>query len=157
LPGVAPPFGRGRIRADPPLETPRRAGARRGPRLPTVQVPSRLGRLMPSRRLQALREEYRRFHSAGAGKIRIGEEAGALADFEAALAIAKRMGDIVLQHDAQANLSMAYIQLGENRKGEKGLRELLLNSREPKTRFGAAYNLAISLRKQGRHARALFY
>jgi tetratricopeptide (TPR) repeat protein len=52
---------------------------------------------------------------------------------------------------------MVYIQLGEDRKAEKGLREILLKSREPKARFGAAYNLAVSQRKQGRYGRAQFY
>jgi tetratricopeptide (TPR) repeat protein len=59
--------------------------------------------------------------------------------------------------EARANLSMIYLQLGEDKKAEEGLREILLNCQNARTRFGAAYNLAISLRKQGRYARARFY
>lgn len=52
---------------------------------------------------------------------------------------------------------MVRIQLGEARRGEDGLRSLLLRSRDLCHRFSAAYNLASSLRKQGKHERAHAY
>jgi tetratricopeptide (TPR) repeat protein len=104
-----------------------------------------------------VREEYQRHYDAGVVKVRAGDFRGALDDFSGALSLAREAGDPSLQYEAQANLSMVYIQLGEERRAEKGLREILLNSREHKVRFGAAYNLAVSQRKQGRYARAHFY
>src|SRR5438093_3817945 len=103
------------------------------------------------------REEYRRLYADGAEKVRSGDYPGALESFSAPLTAARDRGDNVLQLEAQANVAMVYIQLGEDRKAEKGLREILLKSPEPKVRFGAAYNLAVSQRKQGRYGRARFY
>ena len=105
----------------------------------------------------AVEEAYRALRQAGIEKMRRGEHESALEEFEKASAIAVRMGDLRLQHEARANLSMIYLQLGDHRRAEDGLREILLGSRDPRTRFGAAYNLAISLRKQGRYGRARFY
>ena len=105
----------------------------------------------------ALREAYRRHHAEGVALVRSGELREAQASFEAALQQAGWLGDPRLQHEAQANLSMVSLQLGEDRKAEAGLREILLNSRNPRTLFGAAYNLAVSLRKQGKYERARFY
>lgn len=112
-----------------------------------------MGRTAPDGRM----EEYRRLRLDGISKIHGGEFTAALVDFQRALLLARRMGDARLQHEAQANLSMAFIQLGEDRKAERGLREILLNTQDPKLRFGASYNLAVSLRKQGRYGRARFY
>jgi hypothetical protein len=44
---------------------------------------------------------------------------------------------------------MVYVQLGEERRAEKGLRRDPPEQPEHKVRFGAAYNLAVSQRKQG--------
>lgn len=104
-----------------------------------------------------LLQTYRILRVRGIEKIRLGEFPSALADFQEALALARRSDDIATLQEAQANLSMIYLQIGEDRRAEEGLREILLNSQSPKTRFGAAYNLAISLRKQGRYGRARFY
>src|SRR5438093_12561276 len=103
------------------------------------------------------REEYRRLYADGVEKVRSGDYPAALESFSAALAAARDLEDSVLQCEAQANVAMVYIQLGEDRKAKSGLREILLKSREPKARFGAAYNLAVSQRKQGRYGRAQFY
>ena len=100
---------------------------------------------------------YRRLYEAGVEKVRKGEFSAALADFQAALESARASGRTRLQHEAQANLAMVYIQLGQDKKAEVGLREILLKSRDPLSRFGAAYNLAVSQRKQGRYVRAHFY
>lgn len=104
-----------------------------------------------------VRDEYQRLYDAGVAKVRTGDFRGALDDFAGALDLAREAGDHGLQYEAQANLSMVYIQLGEERRAEKGLREILLNSHEHKVRFGAAYNLAVSQRKQGRYGKAHFY
>jgi len=52
---------------------------------------------------------------------------------------------------------MVRIQMGDARGGEDGLREILLRSPDDRTAFAAAYNLASSLRKQGRHEKAMTY
>lgn len=104
-----------------------------------------------------LRHEYQTRQQGGIEKVRSGDFPGALGDFEAALALARQIGDVTLLHETQANVSMVYIQLGEEHKAEAGLREILLKSRDPKVLFGAAYNLAVCQRKQGRYGRAQFY
>lgn len=104
-----------------------------------------------------LRRDHHQRQQGGIEKVRSGDFKGALADFEAALALAQQIGDTLLLHETQANVSMVYIQLGEDHKAEAGLREILLESRDPKVLFGAAYNLAVSQRKQGRYGRAQFY
>ena len=58
---------------------------------------------------------------------------------------------------ADLNVAMVHLQMGHNRRGEEGLREILLRTDRPRVAFSAAYNLASSLRKQGRHDRALRY
>jgi tetratricopeptide (TPR) repeat protein len=47
--------------------------------------------------------------------------------------------------------------MGDARGGEEGLREILLRAPDARTAFHAAYNLACSLRRQGRYDRALSY
>ena len=112
---------------------------------------------MAPRRERELLDAYAGHRVRGIKKIRSGDYAAALAEFEAASALAARTGSAATQQEARANLSMIYIQMGEDRKAEAGLREILLNSESSRTRFGAAYNLAVSLRKQGRYSRARFY
>ena len=112
---------------------------------------------MPLAPSATLHEEYGLRHRTGVEAIRSGDFRTALEEFTAAEAISCEIGEPALQHEARANLSMVYIQMGEDRKAEAGLREILLNSREPRVRFGAAYNLAVSLRKQGRYGRARVY
>jgi tetratricopeptide (TPR) repeat protein len=58
---------------------------------------------------------------------------------------------------ADLNIAMVHLQMGHNRRGEEGLREILLRTGSPRVAFSAAYNLASSLRKQGRYDRALSY
>ncbi len=101
--------------------------------------------------------EYDRLKAAGIAKVRAGEHREALAAFERAREAAGAGKDPDLVHEATANVSMVLIQLGEDRRAEAGLREILLRSRNPKILFGAAYNLAVSQRKQGRYERARFY
>ena len=59
--------------------------------------------------------------------------------------------------EADLNVAMVLIQMGEARKGEEGLREILLRTRDKRIGVAAAYNLASSLRKQGRFERAMTY
>jgi len=59
--------------------------------------------------------------------------------------------------EADLNVAMVLLQMGEARKGEEGLREILLRARDNRIGVAAAYNLASSLRKQGRHERAMVY
>lgn len=59
--------------------------------------------------------------------------------------------------EADLNVAMVLLQMGEARRGEEGLREILLRTRDPRVGIAAAYNLASSLRKQGRHERAMVY
>ncbi len=62
------------------------------------------------------------------------------------------------EQDASAlNVAMVRIQLGQARESEEGLREILLRSQDPQIAFAAAYNLAGSLRRQGRYDRAWVY
>src|SRR5262249_7618735 len=58
---------------------------------------------------------------------------------------------------ADLNVATCKLQLGDAKGGEEGLREILLRAPEPKIAFHAAYDLASSLRKQGRYERALTY
>lgn len=55
------------------------------------------------------------------------------------------------------NIATTRLQMGDARGAEEGLRELLLRARDPRVAFTAAYNLASSLRRQGRLDRALSY
>jgi tetratricopeptide (TPR) repeat protein len=52
---------------------------------------------------------------------------------------------------------MVRIQMGDSRRGEAGLRSILLSATDARVAFGAAYNLAASLRRRGRHERALAF
>src|SRR5438034_248868 len=132
-------WGRGRDPAS--VAPPQSEGARRGPRVPHLQVPPAGRRLMAPRRERELLDAYAGHRVRGIKKIRSGDYAAALAEFEAASALAARTGSAATQQEARANLSMIYIQMGEDRKAEAGLREILLNSESSRTRFGAAYNL----------------
>lgn len=94
----------------------------------------------------------------------LGKAATLRGEFEAALEAysgAREIAESRLGPDevdeADLNVSMVRIQMGDARKGEEGLREILLRARDTRISLAAAYNLASSLRKQGRHERALTY
>ena len=55
------------------------------------------------------------------------------------------------------NIATTRLQMGDSRGAEEGLRELLLRARDARVAFTAAYNLASSLRRQGKLDRALSY
>lgn len=58
---------------------------------------------------------------------------------------------------ADLNVSMVRLQMGDARQGQRGLREILMRVTEPRVAFHSAYNLACTLRRQGRYERALSY
>ncbi|HEX4823453.1 MAG TPA: tetratricopeptide repeat protein [Candidatus Polarisedimenticolaceae bacterium] len=82
-------------------------------------------------------------------------------DFPAAIALYEHLRQAASTTDdtdkAELNIAMVRLQMGEARRGEEGLREILLRTSDPKIAFHAAYNLACSLRQQGRYERALSY
>ncbi len=95
-----------------------------------------------------------------------GREATLRGEFVEALALYTEARKVAADHGgrgrgmldaADLNLAMVHLQMGHNRRGEEGLREILLRTGTPRVAFSAAYNLASSLRKQGRYDRALSY
>jgi tetratricopeptide (TPR) repeat protein len=86
------------------------------------------------------------------GEFRLAEER-----FEAALLLARELGDQFLMDRATCNLSTARLNLGMIQEAEKGLREILLKNSDNNIIFIASYNLASALRKQGRLQKALLY
>lgn len=102
-------------------------------------------------------ETYETFSARGAEATRRGDFERARAAYSRAADIAAQQGDSKGSDKAALNLAMVWIQLGDARKGEEGLREILLRTSDPRLAFSAAYNLASSLRKQGRFEKALGY
>ena len=90
----------------------------------------------------------------GAAAVRRGDFAEALDAYEQARERAASPHD---RDRVDLNIAMVRLQMGDAKGGEEGLREILLRAPEARTAFHAAYNLASSLRKQGRHERALLY
>ncbi len=102
-------------------------------------------------------DRYDALAREGAEAVRTGDFARALEAYASAAAEARRMSDCAREDAADLNVAMALLQSGEARRAEDGLREILLRARTDQVAFGAAYNLASSLRKQGRYERALDY
>lgn len=65
--------------------------------------------------------------------------------------------DRSLADKAVANKSMVLVEMAQYPRAARGLREIILRSQDDETICGAAYNLSISLRRQGKHHRATFY
>ena len=107
--------------------------------------------------LQNLRESYCSHAARGAEKVRRGLFHEALGEYIEAHDIARMIGDAELVFEALSNLSMVRLEIGEVRSAQKGLREIILRSRNERVVLGASYNLAVSLRKQGNFARAFSY
>lgn len=107
-------------------------------------------------------ESARRIHdprydaamARGADAVRQGSFAEARDAYEEALRLAESNADRGAIDRAHLNLSMVHVQSGNAKTGEEGLREILLRTADPKVAFHAAYNLASSLRRQGRLERA---
>ncbi len=106
---------------------------------------------------KALKTGFVKSFEKGAKFIKQGYFKNALKEYSKAYDIASQMKNTILIHKVKANLGLVLIELGEYKKAEKGLREIILNSQEDKIIFGASYCLAISLRKQGKYNSALKY
>ncbi|MBI1950602.1 MAG: tetratricopeptide repeat protein [Acidobacteria bacterium] len=104
-----------------------------------------------------LEARYSELTAEGTLQVRRGEFRLAADQFEAALLIARELGDQLLMNRAICNLSTARLSLGMVQEAEKGLREILLKSSDPNIIFIASSNLASALRKQGRLQKALLY
>lgn len=100
---------------------------------------------------------YEELRERGRAATLRGDFRAAAADYQKAKEIAQAGLDQTRIDEADLNLSMVHLQMGEARKGEEGLREILLRTTEPRLGLAAAYDLASSLRRQGRHERALVY
>lgn len=104
-----------------------------------------------------LKTRFANFFEKGARFIKQGNFKKAFEEYSKAHEIAQQLGNIILIHKCKANLSLALIELGEYKKAEKGLREIIISSKNDKIIFSASYSLAISLRKQGKYEAALKY
>lgn len=102
-------------------------------------------------------DDFEALAADGAELTRRGEFPEALAAYRRASDLARSAGDSARTDAAELNAAMVLLQMGEAHAAEDGLREILLRARDPKVAFGAAYNLASSLRKQGRYERAMTY
>lgn len=98
--------------------------------------------------------DVRGWIARGADATQHGEFGTALAAYERARELAT---DAFERDSADLNIAMIRLQMGEAKSGEEGLREILLRAANAHVAFHAAYNLASSLRKQGRYERALKY
>ncbi len=97
---------------------------------------------------------YRFWTERGEAALRRGDFGQALEAYERARGLA---GDDLERDRADLNLATCRLQMGDAKGGEEGLREILLRATDAKIAFHAAYDLASSLRKQGRYERALSY
>jgi len=116
---------------------------------------------VPGHRSSSIRaaqaREYEKWSTLGADALRQGDFRRSFEAYSKARQCARRSGDSLATDKAALNLSMVLIQMGEARQGEEGLREILLRAADPRLAYTAAYHLAASLRKQGRHERAFSY
>ncbi|HJQ99974.1 MAG TPA: tetratricopeptide repeat protein [Candidatus Polarisedimenticolaceae bacterium] len=98
--------------------------------------------------------DMRAWIARGADATQHGEFGAALAAYETARELATEPAEV---DNADLNIAMVRLQMGDAKGGEEGLREILLRASNAHVAFHAAYNLASSLRKQGRYERALKY
>lgn len=104
-----------------------------------------------------LQDAFDEASSEGARATLRGDFAEALRLYVRASELAEAAGDREAGVKADLNRSMVLIQMGEARRGEEGLRAILLKTRDPRIAYAAAYNLASSLRSQGRFEQASRY
>jgi tetratricopeptide (TPR) repeat protein len=88
---------------------------------------------------------------------RRGDLAQALELFEESRRIADAIQDPELISRTVCNVSTVHLLSGNIPAAERGLREILLQTRTPRIVFGASHNLACALRRQGNLPKALFY
>lgn len=104
-----------------------------------------------------LATRYAGLTDQGNQHLRRGEFGAAAEQFRSARLIAEQIQDQQLIFKALCNLSTARLNLGEIKRAEKGLREILLKSDDNATIFVASSNLASALRRQGKLHKALVY
>ncbi len=100
---------------------------------------------------------YEAWTRIGGDAMRRGEFREALEAYVIARQWAELGDDPAHEDAADLNVARARIETGEARRGEDGLREILLRTSDLRLAWHAAYHLASSLRKQGRYERALTY
>ena len=103
------------------------------------------------------REAYDDLYRQIETEVKSGDYRRALKLGRQALSIARQIGEQDLVHKAVSNLSVIYLDLGHPKRAERGLREIILRSADKAVVCGAAYNLAISLRRQKRVDRATVF
>jgi tetratricopeptide (TPR) repeat protein len=103
------------------------------------------------------KETYDRLFRQSEQELQRGSFHKALEYCQGALEVARELGQQDLVHRSIYNLSAIHLELGEPKRAEKGLREVILRSSKPAIICGAAYNLAISMRRQKRWDRAAFF
>ncbi len=103
------------------------------------------------------REKYESLAREGEDAIKRGDFRSALQLYAGAITVAQKLKDRYLLHMAIANRSLALIELGDSRKAEQGLRQIIMRSSNDKIIYGASYSLAVSLRKQGKYTKAIFF
>jgi tetratricopeptide (TPR) repeat protein len=86
-----------------------------------------------------------------------GEFASALEAYERARELLPTDADPSRRDAAELNVAMVCLQMGDARRGEDGLREILLRTTDHRIAFNAAYHIASSQRRQGRYDRAMSY
>ncbi len=100
---------------------------------------------------------FSRLNARGKRATLRGDYEEALRTYDAALRLARELAEDRMIIVARLNRAMVMIKMGEARRGEEGLREILLQTSDRRIAFSAAYNLASSLRKQGSYEQALRY
>jgi tetratricopeptide (TPR) repeat protein len=106
---------------------------------------------------EALLARFDELNRSGKSATLRGEFSLALAAYAEAHEVAVQLANVDRIDRAQLNVAMVRIQMGETRRGEEGLREILLRSSDSRVAFTAAYHLASSQRKRGQHQRAMAY
>lgn len=106
---------------------------------------------------EARSPRFTALNDAGRRATLRGDYRRALRKYEQAYRLARESGESRMVEVARLNRAMVLIAMGDARKGEEGLREILLGTADARLAFTAAYNLASSLRKQRRYERALRY
>jgi len=116
-------------------------------------------RRRPARARDAHRlvESFTEFSERGRQATLRGDFRAALRAYRVARAHAVRIGEPGRIDASELNVAMVRLQLGRAREAEDGLRAILLRTADPRRAFAAAYHLASSLRKQGRHEKAMAY
>ena len=92
---------------------------------------------------------YTDLTAEGNNLVRRGDFRRAIDNFEKAKVLAEEMQDHPLLIKALCNLSTARLATGEIHEAEKGLREILLKTRDPQTIFVTSSNLTTRSPRRG--------